>query len=48
VKRGVVLCLGTFSDVKEAALAYNKAALEHYGPHAALNDVNMGGVGDGN
>ena len=31
--------VGYFYDVKEAALAYNKAALEYHGDFARLNDV---------
>ena len=31
--------LGVYKDKKDAALAYNKAALEYHGEFAALNDV---------
>lgn len=35
--QGVRHYIGSFIDEKEAALAYNKAALEIVGPHAILN-----------
>ncbi|KAJ0797479.1 putative transcription factor AP2-EREBP family [Helianthus annuus] len=34
---GHLVCLGTFKSPKRAAMAYDKAALNIYGPKAALN-----------
>jgi hypothetical protein len=39
-KNGKVYCLGTFTFEKDAALAYNKKALELNGEYAYLNKVN--------
>lgn len=33
------ICLGCFSNKVEAAIAYNKAAIEHFGPTAKLNTI---------
>lgn len=37
--RGKVFNIGTFKFIKEAARAYNRAALEHFGNYARLNNV---------
>jgi hypothetical protein len=34
--------LGYYATAEEAALAYNKAALEHFGEHAWLNEIGTG------
>ena len=34
-----MLTLGRFTDQKEAALAYNEAAIKHYGEFARLNTI---------
>lgn len=31
--------IGTFADEEEAAMAYNKMAIEHFGEFAFLNEV---------
>lgn len=36
---GLRLYLGTFEDEKHAAIAYNEAAVEHFGEYANINDV---------
>ena len=36
---GKLMHLGIFSNVKDAALAYNTAALEHHGEFARLNNL---------
>ena len=36
---GIRIYLGAFDDVKDAARAYNAAAIEHHGEFARLNDV---------
>jgi hypothetical protein len=33
------ISLGSYKEEKEAALAYNKAALEHFGEYAKINDL---------
>ena len=32
-------CLGYFANEKEAAASYNKAAVEHFGEYACLNEI---------
>jgi hypothetical protein len=39
VVNGKNLYLGLFTDKHQAAVAYNKAALEHYGEFARLNEI---------
>lgn len=36
---GMRFSLGTFASAEEVALAYNKAALEHFGDFAFLNEI---------
>jgi hypothetical protein len=40
--KGVLHNCGSFNDEIEAALAYNRRALQIIGPHAVLNDVSKG------
>lgn len=38
-KNGKKISLGCFHDILDAAMAYNKAAIKHYGEFAKLNEV---------